>query len=69
MRRPPKPELPMTRTLRVRTGTAFTNGPIGYRASVDAAGVVRVWDSTAGHWTLCHALTDAQRRYIRARAA
>lgn len=57
------------RTLTVCTGTAFTNGPIGYRASVDEAGLVRVWDSVAGHWTRCHALTDAQQRYIRARAA
>ena len=59
----------MDRTLTVRTGTAFTNGPIGYRASVDNTGVVRAWDSVAGHWTLCHALTDEQQRYIRARAA
>lgn len=59
----------MTRTLTVRTGVAFTNGPIGYHASVDEAGVVRVWDSVAGHWTLCHALTVAQQRYIRARTA
>lgn len=59
----------MTRTLTVRTGSAFTHGPIGYRASVSADGTVRVWDSVARHFTLCHSLTDAQQRYIRSRAA
>ena len=36
-------------------------------AYADAQGVVRVWDSIAGHYTLCHSLTAAQVRYVRGR--
>ena len=30
-------------------------------------GCVAVWDDTAGHYTICHSLTPAQERYVRAR--
>lgn len=36
-------------------------------AYADAHGVVRVWDSVAGHYTTCHSLTPAQIRYVRGR--
>jgi len=29
-----------------------------YRLSIDADGTVRVWDRIAGHYTLCHDLSD-----------
>ena len=59
------------RTVTVTSGRAFTSDAphAGYRASVGADGTVRVWDSVAGHYTTCHALTPAQERYVRARAA
>lgn len=37
-------------------------------AYADAQGVVRVWDSVAGHYTVCHHLSPGQMRYVRARA-
>jgi len=39
-----------------------------YAAIVDASGVVRVYDSVAGHYSIHHSLTSAQVRYIIARA-
>jgi len=34
-----------------------------HRCSVDDDGTVRVWDSVAGHYTICHSLgQSAQRR-------
>lgn len=41
-------------------GTAGTS--VAY---ADAQGVVRVWDSTAGHFTTCHSLTDRQQARVR----
>lgn len=43
---------------------AFTGESIrAHRCLVDASGNVRVWDSVAGHYTTCHALTkSAQQR-------
>lgn len=50
----------------VATGRAFSgSSQWGYRARVDPDGTVRVWDSVAGHWTLCHALTPRQIAYVR----
>lgn len=61
----------MTQYITVRTGRAFTCDVTssGYRARVEADGSVSVYDSVTGHYTLCHALTDAQIRYIRRAAA
>ena len=55
----------------VTNGRAFSSDSPrqGYRAKVDSDGTVRVWDSVAGHYTTCHALTPAQTRYLRAQAA
>jgi hypothetical protein len=44
---------------------AFT-GVLGtYRATCDADGTVRVYDSIAGYWTICHALTAQQCARVR----
>ncbi len=56
----------MTKHLTVRTGRAFGgDSSTGYRARVEANGTVAVYDSVAGHYTTCHALTAAQIRYVR----
>jgi hypothetical protein len=39
------------------------------RVMVDADGTVRVWDSVAGHYTLCHGLNAGQQARIRRAAA
>lgn len=36
-------------------------------ACADADGYVRVWDSVAEQYTVCHSLTESQVRYVRAR--
>lgn len=53
----------------VTVRNAFSSERGSYRATVDADGTVRVWDSTAGHYTTCHSLTPAQERSARARFA
>ena len=37
------------------------------RARVDDNGNVRVYDPVAGHYTVCHSLTEGQMRYVRSR--
>jgi hypothetical protein len=37
------------------------------KAYADSTGIVRVYDSVAGHYTVCHSLTANQERYVRAR--
>ena len=45
---------------------AFSGAPVQeHRFEVDAEGTVRVWDSTAGHYTLCHALSESAKQRIR----
>jgi hypothetical protein len=34
------------------------------KVKVDADGAVRVWDSVAGHYTLCHSLSAAAAKRI-----
>ena len=60
----------MTTTLTTKTKTT-TVRTWGCRttAYADVAGVVRVWDSVAGHYTTCHSLSVGQVRYVRARTA
>lgn len=53
-------------TIRVRD--AFTGFKGAFRAQVDTDGTVRVWDSVAGYWTTCHALTPGQIASARRRA-
>jgi len=59
-------ETQTTRYADVASGRAFTGtSQWGYRASVDAAGTVRVYDDIAGHYTTCHALTSRQEAHVR----
>jgi hypothetical protein len=45
------------KTIQIRC-RAFTGDRIKInRISVDGDGLVRVWDSVAGHFTACHSLT------------
>lgn len=45
---------------------AFSNHGIGtYRMLVESDGTVTVWDAIAGHYTACHALSDAAQRRAR----
>lgn len=56
-----------TKTITVRNAFSAERGT--YRAIVDTDGTVRVWDSVAGYYTRCHALTPGQVRSARARWA
>lgn len=50
-------------TVRAR---AFTGHPIEtHRVLVEADGTIRVYDSIAGHYTVCHALSKSAERRIR----
>ena len=54
-------------TTRVR---AFTGEPVkSNRVAVDESGRVYVWDSVAGHFTTCNAISDSAARRIRREAA
>ena len=44
---------------------AFSGFQGTYRATADADGTVRVYDSIAGYWTVCHALTPRQEARVR----
>lgn len=59
-----------TKTYTSKSGHAFSNDGknAGYRAIVDSDGTIRVWDSVAGHYTMCHSLTQRQIANIRAKA-
>ena len=61
----------MSSIVTVRSGSAFStdSASAGYRAKVDADGTVRVWDSVARHYTLCHSLTERQMARVRRLAA
>jgi hypothetical protein len=52
-------------TLVHTTGRAFENRLESIRCTVSHDGTVRVWDSIAGHYTLCHSLSQSARRRIR----
>ena len=44
----------------------FTNFPRGkYTFAIDASGIVRVWDSVAGHYTRCHSMSTRGQQRIR----
>jgi hypothetical protein len=48
----------------------FSGQPIETRdVLIGDDGTVRVWDDVAGHYTVCHALTQSTERLIRAKAA
>ena len=51
-------------------GAAIRTVPVTWhgartRAMVDQDGLVRVWDSVAGYYTLCHNLTKRQQARVR----
>ncbi len=47
----------------------FTSEQRGsYRLTVDDAGIVRVWDSVAGHYTTCHSLSPRSQAAARTKA-
>ncbi len=55
----------MAKVISVRC-RAWSQQPMAVeRVSVDADGTVRVYDAVAGHYTVCHALSDGQQRRIR----
>jgi len=39
-----------------------------YRMTVDADGTVRVYDSTAGHYTTCHSMSERSMQIARRKA-
>jgi len=51
--------------LRFRAKTWTGYGVTSELAHVNPDGTVRVWDSVACHWTLCHALSDRTQARIR----
>ena len=51
------------RYLTVRSGSAWSDGHIGYTARV-YGGRVYVLDPVSRSWTLCHNLTNRQMAYI-----
>jgi len=51
--------------VRVRNAFAAARGIA--QARVDVDGTVRVYDSVAGHWTVCHSLTERQMMTVRAK--
>jgi hypothetical protein len=57
----------MKKTPTTKVRNAFTGFRGTYVAKLGLDGRVWVYDSVAGHYTTCHALTDAQIRYVRYR--
>jgi hypothetical protein len=57
----------MSETIEIEArAKAFSSEGVGaYRFRVDADGTVRVFDSIAGHYTLCHSLSESAKRRIR----
>lgn len=59
----------MTTTSRIQFTSrckAFSGEPMQiYRICVDSDGTVSVWDSVAGHYTTCHALSERQQQRLR----
>ncbi len=56
----------MAKEITVRCKAFSGEGVRENRVMVDEDGTVRVWDSVAGHYTLCHSLSpDSQRRIAR----
>lgn len=56
-------EITMPRSIK-----AYSDGSRCRRFYVGADGRVLAWDSVAGHYTTCHALTDNAKRRIRTAA-
>jgi hypothetical protein len=58
-----------TRTIKARARFFTGHGIETLSVMVAGDGSVRVWDSVAGHYTTCHALSQAAVRRIRRLAA
>lgn len=53
----------------VRVSRPFSGYTSSGWATCDKSGAVRVWDSSAQHFTTCHNLTVKQEQSVRARIA
>lgn len=54
-----------SREFTVRARAFSSEGVREHRVQVDSRGVIRVWDSVAGHYTSCHSLSQRVQRRIR----
>jgi len=61
-----KTEKTMTITMTTKAFSTETRRP--YRMTVDADGTVRVYDSTAGHYTTCHSMSERSMQIARRKA-
>lgn len=57
------------KTIKTRAKAFSGFGVQTIKATVDADGTIRVYDSVAGHFTACHALSESAKRRIRKLAA
>lgn len=53
-----------TKSFTARAKFFADNGVTTEKVRVDADGTVRVWDSVAGHYTVCHSLSKAAAKRI-----
>jgi hypothetical protein len=58
----------MAKQITVRARAFSGEGVREHRVEVEADGTVRVWDSVAEHYTLCHSLSPSAERRIRTAA-
>jgi len=52
------------KTIKARAKAFSGQGIREHKFSVDTDGVLRVWDSVAGHYTRCHNLSNSAERRI-----
>jgi len=62
---PQSPQSPAAREISVRARLGRRNRVSTLRVLVDPDATVRVWDAVAGHFTLCHSLSEGTLRRIR----
>lgn len=53
------------REVKIRAKAFTGRGIEAVRCRVESDGTVRVWDSVAGHYTLCHVLGEPAKRRAR----
>ena len=58
-----------TKEITIRCKAFSGEGVRTHRVMVDEDGTVRVWDSVAGHYTVCHSLSPRSQRRIARLAA
>lgn len=54
-----------SKEITVRAKAFSCRGVRSHKFSVDPDGTVRVWDSVAGHYTTCHAMTPRTLHRVR----